>query len=139
MPGESIDEFGSRLQTTLGKIADFEADMGSLEIGGQAVDLSRRLLQAYCGLAHALKQHIAFKIEETARRESAQIENEHYEASAEFSLSEHRLRNFAEGSFTQLWDRREAAREQWESALRRLCRHRSAHSKPLASCSRSGA
>ncbi|MFZ0394679.1 MAG: hypothetical protein WCF17_12035 [Terracidiphilus sp.] len=129
---ESTQDLVARLKATLRNMADLEADIWSREIGSSEANASQLLQQAYGGLVRALRDSIAFRTGEAARSESALVEREFYDASADFSLSEQRLRSLGGEPFQQLWDRRDAARERWESALRKLCLHRSTCSKSLA-------
>jgi hypothetical protein len=135
MPSQSIQELEARLQLTLRSLEEPEADTGNSEIGGHEDDLSRRLQLARLGLVQALRDCIAFKIGEADRRVTARLKKELHEAEIEFSASERKLRLLegGTGTFPQLWAARDAARGRWESALRKLARHRSAGSKLVES------
>ena len=133
MPTKSIQELEARLQATLRTLEEPEADTESLEIGGHEDDLSRRLQLARLDLVQALRKSIAFKIWEAYRCVKDRLEREFHEAGMEFSASEHRLRSLEGGTFSQLWEARDAARGRWESALCKLARHRSTGSKLVES------
>ena len=133
MPTEQIHELEARLEATLRNIEDIDIEIEKHAVGSREAVSLRQLQQAYLDLALALKRSIACKMREPARCELALAERESHEAATEFGLSENELRYFGEGSFTQRWDHREAARKRWEGALHKLCRCRSAYLASLAS------
>lgn len=133
MPSKSIQELEARLQMVLGSLEQPEADSRNPEIGSSGDDLSRRLQLARLGLVQSLRSYIAFKNGEAHRRVTARLKDELHEAVMELSASEHRLRFLEGGTFPQLGEARDAARERWESALVKLARHRSVGSMPIVS------
>src|ERR1035437_10341911 len=110
MPSQSIQELEARLQMELRRLEELEADMGYPEIGGHWDDRSRRLQLARLGLVQALRDYVTFMNGEADRRVAARLKDELHKSVMEFSASENRLRSLEGGTFSQLWEARNAAR-----------------------------